>query len=62
MKLEKDFVIFAETLSFFDHAKSMSKIAKTALKNSKRNSGLLFKNKKAYVKYEPLGVVGIISP
>ena len=40
----------------------MSKIARTALKNSKRNSGLLFKNKKAYVKYEPLGVVGIISP
>ena len=40
----------------------MSKIARTALKNNKRNSGLLFKNKKAYVKYEPLGVVGIISP
>ena len=59
---KKDFVIFAETLSFFDHAKSMSKIARTALKNNKRNSGLLFKNKKAYVKYEPLGVVGIISP
>ena len=59
---KKDFVIFTELLSFLDHAKTMSKIAKYALKKNKRKSGLLFKNKKAYVQYEPMGVVGIISP
>ncbi len=59
---KKEFVVFAELLSFLDHAKTMSAIAKTALKKSKRKSGLLFKNKKAYVQYEPMGVVGIISP
>ena len=59
---KKDFTIFAEFLSFLDHAKTMPKIAKVALRRSKRKSGLLFKNKKAYVQYEPMGVVGIISP
>ena len=59
---KKDFVIFTELLSFLDHAKTMSKIAKSALKKEKRKSGFLFKNKKAYVQYEPMGVVGIISP
>ena len=59
---KKDFVIFAEFLSFLDHAKTMSRIAKSALKKSKRKPGFLFKNKQAYVQYEPRGVVGIISP
>ena len=59
---KKDFVIFAELLSFLDHTKTMSKLAKSALKKSKRKPGILFKNKKAYVQYEPMGVVGIISP
>ena len=59
---KKDFVVFVEFFAFLDHAKTMSKIAKTALKKSKRKSGFLFKNKKAYVQYEPMGVVGIISP
>ena len=30
---KKDFVIFVELFSFLDHAKTMSKIAKSALKN-----------------------------
>ena len=59
---KKDFVIFAELLSFLDHAKTMSKIAKRALKKDKRKTGLLFKNKKAYIQYEPMGTLGIISP
>ena len=59
---KKDFVIFAEFLSFLDHAKTMAKLTKGALKKSKRKSGFLFKNKKAYVQYDPIGVVGIISP
>ncbi len=59
---KKDFVVFAELLSFLDHAKTMAKLAKSALKKSKRKPGILFKNKKAYVQYEPMGVVGIISP
>ena len=59
---KKDFVIFAEFLSFLDHAKTMAKLAKSALKKNKRKTGFLFKNKKAYVQYEPIGVVGIISP
>ena len=59
---KKDFVVFAELLSFLDHTKTMSKLAKSALKKSKRKPGILFKNKKAYVQYEPMGVVGIISP
>ena len=48
---KKDFVIFTEFLSFLDHAKTMSKIAKSALRISKRKPGFLFKNKKAYVQY-----------
>ncbi len=59
---KKDFVVFAEFLSFLDHAKTMSRLAKSALKNDQRKPGFLFKNKKAYVQYEPIGVVGIISP
>ena len=59
---KKDFVVFTEILSFLDHAKTMSKIAKNALKRSSRKPGFLFKNKKAYVQYEPMGVMGIISP
>jgi len=59
---KKDFVIFTELLSFLDHAKTMAKIAQSSLKKSSRNPGFLFKNKKAYVQYEPLGVAGIISP
>ncbi len=59
---KKDFVILAEFIGFLDHAKAMSKIAKTALRKNKRKAGILFKNKKAYVQYEPIGVAGIISP
>ena len=59
---KKDFIIFTELLSFLDHAKTMSKVAKYALKKNSRNPGLLFKNKRAYVQYEPLGVAGIVSP
>ena len=59
---KKDFVVFIEFLSFLDHAKTMSKLARTKLKKDKRKTGFLFKNKKAYVQYEPMGVVGIISP
>jgi len=59
---KKDFVIFTEFLSFLDHAKTISKVAQSCLKRSSRNPGFLFKNKKAYVQYEPLGVAGIISP
>ena len=59
---KKDFVVFAEFVSFLDHTKTMSKLAKSALKKNKRKPGILFKNKKAYVQYEPMGVVGIISP
>ena len=33
---KKDFVVFVEFFAFLDHAKTMSKIAKTALKKSKR--------------------------
>ncbi len=59
---KKDFVILAEFIGFLDHAKGMSKIAKSGLKKNKRKPGALFKNKRAYVQYEPMGVVGIISP
>jgi len=59
---KKDFIIFTELLSFLDHAKTMSKVAKYALKKNSRNPGFLFKNKRAYVQYEPLGVAGIVSP
>ncbi len=59
---KKDFIVFAEFLSFLDHAKTMSQIARSALKRDNRKTGFLFKNKKAYVQYEPMGVVGVISP
>ena len=58
---KKDFDIFIECFSMFEHLKETPKIAKKFLKPSKRSSGLL-KNKKAYVVYEPLGVAAIISP
>ena len=58
---KKDFDVFVEFFTFLEHSKEMSKIAKRALKKSKRNPGLM-KNKKAYVQYEPMGVAGIISP
>ncbi len=58
---KKDFDAFIEVFTTLEHLKEITKIAKIALKNSKRSPGIL-KNKKAYVKYEPLGVAGIISP
>ena len=36
---KKDFVILAEFIGFLDHAKVMSKIAKTALRKNKRKAG-----------------------
>tara|TARA_Y100000590_G_scaffold283624_1_gene319108 strand:+ start:802 stop:2271 length:1470 start_codon:yes stop_codon:yes gene_type:complete len=56
-----DFDILIEIFTTLEHLKEIAKIAKTALKTSKRNSGLM-KTKKAYVKYEPLGIAGVISP
>ena len=56
-----DFDILIEIFTTLEHLKEITKIAKTALKISKRSSGLM-KTKKAYVKYEPLGVAGVISP
>ena len=58
---KKDFDVFTELFTVLEHLKEITKIAKKSLKKSARNTGLL-KNKKAYVQYEPLGVVGIISP
>ena len=58
---KKDFDVFTELFTVLEHLKEITKIAKKSLKKSVRNTGLL-KNKKAYVQYEPLGVVGIISP
>ena len=56
-----DFDILIEIFTTLEHLKEITKIAKKALKNSSRSSGLM-KVKKAYVKYEPLGVAGVISP
>lgn len=56
-----DFDITIEIFTSLDHLKQISKIAKKALKLQKRSSGLM-KTKKAYVKYEPLGVAAVISP
>ena len=56
-----DFDILIEIFTTLEHLKEISKIAKKALKPSSRNSGLM-KIKKAYVKYEPLGIAGVISP
>ena len=58
---KKDFDAFIELFTTLEHLKGITKIAKKSLQKSVRNTGLL-KNKKAYVQYEPLGVVGIISP
>ena len=58
---KKDFDVFIEYFTFLEHLKQIPKIAKKALKKEKRNSGLM-KNKKSYVVYEPLGIVGVISP
>ena len=58
---KKDFDVFIELFGLMEHMKETSKIAKIALRPSPRNVGIM-KNKKAYVKYEPLGVAGIISP
>ena len=56
-----DFDILIEIFTTLEHLKEISKIARKALKPSSRNSGLM-KIKKAYVKYEPLGIAGVISP
>ena len=58
---KKEFDVFTELFTSLEHLKEITKIAKKSLKKSKRNPGLL-KNKKAYVEYEPLGVIGIITP
>ena len=58
---KKDFDVFIELFGLMEHMKEISKIAKVALRPSPRNTGIM-KNKKAYVLYEPIGVVGIISP
>jgi len=58
---KKDFDVFIELFGLMEHMKEISKIAKIALRPSPRNSGIM-KNKKAYVLYEPMGVVGIIAP
>ena len=56
-----DFDILIEIFTTLEHLKEISKIAKKALKTTTRSSGLM-KIKKAYVKYEPLGVAAVISP
>ena len=58
---KKDFDVFIELFGLMEHMKETSKIAKIALRPNPRNTGIM-KNKKAYVLYEPIGVVGIISP
>lgn len=56
-----DFDVTIEIFTSMEHLKQITGIAKKALKTQRRNSGLM-KTKKAYVKYEPLGVAGVISP
>jgi len=58
---KKEFDTFTELFTTLEHLKEITKIAKKSLTKSIRNPGIL-KNKKAYVQYEPVGVVGIISP
>ena len=53
--------IFIEMLTSLEHLKEIVKIARDGLKKERRNAGIM-KLKKAFVKYEPIGVVGIISP
>ena len=56
-----DFDITVEILTSLEHLKQIASIAQKALKIQRRNAGLM-KTKKAYVKYEPLGVAGVIAP
>ena len=56
-----DFDITIEIFTSLDHLKQITSIAKKALKLQRRSSGLM-KTKKAYVKYEPMGIAGIITP
>ena len=56
-----EFDILIEIFTTLEHLKEITKIARYALNTSRRSAGLM-KTKKAYVKYEPLGVVGVISP
>ena len=58
---KKDFDVFTELFTTLEHLKETAKIAKKSLKVNRRNVGIL-KNKKAYVQYEALGTIGIISP
>ena len=58
-KIDND--IFIEILTSLEHLKEIVKIARDGLKKERRNTGIM-KLKKAFVKYEPIGVVGIISP
>ena len=58
---KKDFDILIELFSTLDHLKEISKIARRVLRPSRRGTGIM-KNKKAYVLYEPMGTIGIISP
>ena len=44
---KKDFDVFVEFFTVLEHMKEISKIARYALKNQSRSSGLL-KNKKSY--------------
>ena len=54
-----EFDILIEIFTTLEHLKEITKIARYALNTSRRSAGLM-KTKKAYVKYEPLGVAGII--
>ena len=56
-----EFDILIEIFTTLEHLKEITKIARYALNTSRRSAGLM-KTKKAYVKYEPLGVAGVISP
>ena len=56
-----EFDILIEIFTTLEHLKEITKIARYALNTSRRSAGLM-KTKKAYVRYEPLGVAGIISP
>ena len=58
---KKDFEALIEIFNVLEHLKESSKTASKCLKDEKRKSGLL-KTKKALVRYEPKGIIGIISP
>ena len=53
--------IFIEFLTTLEHFKEIVKIARFGLKKERRNAGIM-KLKKAFVEYEPVGTIGIISP